>query len=127
MEIKVDNDSIEKLVLKQVRVAVVEALSGKSDYIVERIVDEALKKPAKDRYGCSRGKTIVEQMTDDTVREAATEAANEWLKEQKPKIKALIARKLGAKTKGLVASVAEQMTASFETGFKAKVWFDCDR
>lgn len=122
MEIKVDNEAVEQLVQKHIRLAVAEALRGKTDYLVGRLVDEALRKPHKDSYSSSK-QTIIEKATDDMICAAASEAANEWLAEQKPKIKALVAQKLGSATKGLVASVAEQLTMKLATGFEVNVWF----
>lgn len=118
MELKVDNAAIEKLVHEHIRAAVMGALASKSDFLIGKLVDEALgqKRNSYDRQ------TILHTMIDDMIRKAATEAANEWLGEQKPKIKKLVHDALGKKSTGLVAMVAEQLVANFGKGMHVNVW-----
>lgn len=122
MELKVDNESIEKIVNEQIRAAVATTLATKSDYLIEQLVRQVMTQK-KDSY--SRV-TIWEDMVDRMIRGAANEAAKEWMEEQKPKIKALVAKKLGAKTKGLIASVADQLVAKFGKGMDVNVWIRPD-
>lgn len=122
MDIKVDNEAVEKLVNEQIRAAVAATLSAKSDYLVGRLVDEVMRK--KDRNSYSDDRTIWEKMTDEMVRKAAQEAAMSWLEEQKPKIVALVRAKLGAKSKDLINKVADALVANFAAGLRVNVWFD---
>ena len=61
-------------------------------------------------------------MVDEMIRKAAGEAANEWLAEQQPKIKKMVADNLANKSKGLIASIADQLSARMARGFEATVW-----
>jgi hypothetical protein len=122
MELKVDNASIEKLVNEQIRVSVIEALKGKQEFLLGRLVDEALN--AKRNSYDSR--TILQNMLDEMIRKAATEAANEWLTEQRPKIKKLVHEALGKKASGLVSKVADALTARLGEGVNVSVWFGRD-
>lgn len=123
MELQVDNKAIEKLVQEHIRVEVMKALSGQSDYLIGRLVDEALaaKSNSYDR------KTILSAMIDEMIRKSANEAAQEWLAEQAPKIKKLVHAALGKKSDGLVAMVAEQLVANFGKGLNVSVWIKDSR
>ena len=118
MELQIDNAAIEKLVHEHIRVEVMKALGQKSDYLIGRLVDEALAA----KHNSYDQKTILHKMIDEMIRKAATEAANEWLEEQKPKIKKLVHEALGKKSDGMVAAVASGLVANFGKGFDISVW-----
>lgn len=118
MEIKIDNKSVEQLVTAQIHLAVAEALSKNTPYLIERLVTETLGRKS-DQYPY---KPIIESITAKLIHDAAWEAAQEWLAEQKPAIKKLVHQKLSSKTTGLVASIAEQLTAKLAGGLDATVW-----
>jgi hypothetical protein len=118
MELQVDNKAIEQLVREHIRIEVMKALSGQSDYLIGRLVDEALA-GKRNSYD---SETILQKMIGEMIRKAANEAAQEWLVEQQPKIKKLVHASLGKKSDGLVASVAEQLVAGFAKGINVKVW-----
>ena len=119
MEIKVDNASVETLVTNEIRLAVAKAIEGKNSYLVQRLVTEVLERK-KDHY--SR-ETIIEGTIDAMIQSAAKEAAQEWVNQMKPEIKKLVAAKLGSKTKGLIAQVADQLVANFGKGIDVSVYF----
>ena len=120
MEIKVDNASVETLVTNEIRLAVAKAIEGKNSYLVQRLVTEVLERK-KDHY--SR-ETIIEGTIDAMIQSAAKEAAQEWVNQMKPEIKKLVAAKLGSKTKGLIAQVADQLVANFGKGIDVSVYFN---
>ena len=46
MDIKVDNAAIEEIVNLQIRSAVAEVLKSKADYLIQRLIDDALNRQA---------------------------------------------------------------------------------
>ena len=123
MELKIDNAAVEAMVKEHIHLAVVQAVSSKSDFFVAQIVKAALEKPVCDSYGhpVRPPKTLIEHSTEKMIRECADEAAKEWLETQKPKIKELVRKHLDSKSKGLIANVAERLCASFND-IRVGVW-----
>lgn len=123
MEIKIDNKSVEQLVQTQIRLAVAESLSKQTPYLVERLVMECLNQKSPN-YPYQ---PVLESMTQKMINEAANEAAQQWLDEQKPIIRKLVFEKLSSKSKGLIAQVADALTAKLGTGLGATVWLKNER
>lgn len=128
MEISVDNASVERLVDHHIKQAVAEALSSKTDYLVQQLVEAALTKPVLDSYGRPKERngrrvTVVDNAVEKLICEAANEAAAEWLDDQRPQIKKLVRQRLNSQTKGLVAQLADKLTTSLAKDLQCGVWF----
>ena len=131
MDIKVDNQAIEELVKTHIALAVAQALSNKADYFIQRLVDAAINKPVLDRYNHPiRGPdgkplTVIDDTLNKMIVLAANEAAQEWVNAQQPEIKKLVRQKLQARNKGLIARIADKLTARMAHGFDVSVFLRC--
>jgi hypothetical protein len=118
MEIKIDNSSIQPLIDAQIKAAVAAALAQKSDYLISRIVEQALL--AKDNY--SR-ETFLDKRIKEAIQQETVAGLNAWLDEHREPIRKQVYAVLQKKKDGLVAMIVERMVAKLGKGFDVSVWF----
>lgn len=117
MEIKVDNAAIEKAVMEQIKMSMVEALSMKGDSLIRSVVHAAMTAKSN---GYDR-ETLIESSLGKMIREQATGALQEWVDEHKPEIRRLVHKQLNDKQSGLLTSITNQLVASLQGGLSVSV------
>jgi hypothetical protein len=115
---------MKEVVEHTIKTQLASVLSENSDVMVAKLVEQALaeKTNAYDR------RSRLETSLNAAVRDAANGAVQEWIDEQRPKIAALVRKKLNSKSKGLIASVADQLVGGMTSGLDVRYYFGkaCD-
>ncbi|HHE72932.1 MAG TPA: hypothetical protein ENL34_11705 [Chloroflexi bacterium] len=119
MEIKVDNDSIKKIVEGTIKAEVAKALSAQSPYLIGKLAEAALN----EKSSSYQRESIFEAKLREALRKSALEAAQEWLDEQKVAIAKEVRKRLGKRSGDLVKIIADQLVAGLRNAPRVRVWF----
>jgi hypothetical protein len=119
VELKIDNNSIEKLVQEQLKVQVAAILSQKSDYLVQKLVEQALNAKPPNSY---RDVTILDESIQKMIRDEAASAVGEWLDSKRADIRKQVHAALAKKSSGLVAKIVEQLVVGLGSELHVQAW-----
>lgn len=124
MDIKVDNDSIEKIVQDHIKVAVAGVLSQKSDLLISKIVDFAINAKSRDSWD---KETILDKQIGEAIRAEAQGAVQDWLATKRADIRKQVHAALVKKSDGLVAKVVEQLVVGLGEELRVTAYLNKDR
>lgn len=128
VSLKVDPSMVTGVLEKQIQAAIVAQL-GDQDKLIEKAVEMALSQKVNregkvDSYSSYNKYDFLEILAGKSVREAATEALREWLKENSVKIKAAVVKEM--ETPGRQKSIATAYADAIEHSIKCKFNMNCD-
>jgi len=128
VSLKVDKELVSKILEKQIQAAIVAQL-GTQEQLIQKAVSVALSEKVnsegkRDSYSSYNTHDYLEVLASQSIRNAAKEALNEWLKENSAKVKEAVFSEL--KKPSRQKSIAVAYADAIENSLKCNWNMSCN-
>ena len=131
ISMNIDNTVVSDVLNKQIKTAIIRELD-KMPELLDSVVETALKQKVnsqghKGNYSSDNKYDFIDIISRNAIQNQAKTAVQEWLEENKDKIKEAIKKVLAKNTDNIAASLVYTMVENVKNGYYLKVNLDIEK